>query len=112
MAGYFVNDLLDKARCRPKLTLPGASMCSQPRNSTSRRGGNDSDRPHHSRWTDQRGLAAMTLAAHASGLATMTLASTATSVRSQAAQSGQAKLDDPTIVAIFDAANTWDIETG
>jgi putative membrane protein len=27
-----------------------------------------------------------------------------------AAQS--AKLDDPTIVAIFDAANTWDIETG
>lgn len=24
----------------------------------------------------------------------------------------QAKLDDPTIVAIFDAANTWDIETG
>ena len=22
------------------------------------------------------------------------------------------KLDDPTIVAIFDAANTWDIETG
>jgi putative membrane protein len=23
-----------------------------------------------------------------------------------------AKLDDPTIVAIFDAANTWDIETG
>jgi putative membrane protein len=31
-----------------------------------------------------------------------------------AAQSGGggAKLDDPTIVAIFDAANTWDIETG
>ena len=24
----------------------------------------------------------------------------------------QAKLDDPTIVAIFDAANTWDLETG
>ena len=24
----------------------------------------------------------------------------------------QAKLDDPTIVAIFDAANTWDVETG
>src|SRR5262245_45106064 len=23
-----------------------------------------------------------------------------------------AKLDDPTIIAIFDAANTWDIETG
>ena len=45
-------------------------------------------------------------------LATLTLASTAASARSQAAQSGQAKLDDPTIVAIFDAANTWDIETG
>jgi putative membrane protein len=31
---------------------------------------------------------------------------------SQAAQAGKPKLDDPTIVAIFDAANTWDIETG
>jgi putative membrane protein len=30
----------------------------------------------------------------------------------QAAQAGAAKLNDPTIVAIFDAANTWDIETG
>ena len=28
------------------------------------------------------------------------------------AQGGQAKLDDATIVAIFDAANTYDIETG
>ncbi|HKN57407.1 MAG TPA: DUF4142 domain-containing protein [Gemmatimonadaceae bacterium] len=28
------------------------------------------------------------------------------------AQQGQAKLDDATIVAIFDAANTFDIETG
>ena len=27
-------------------------------------------------------------------------------------QEGAAKLDDPTIVAIFDAANTWDIQTG
>lgn len=27
-------------------------------------------------------------------------------------QSGDPKLDDPTIVAIFDIANTWDIETG
>ena len=45
-------------------------------------------------------------------LAATTLASTATTARSQAAQSGQGKLDDPTIVAIFDAANTWDIETG
>ena len=29
-----------------------------------------------------------------------------------AAQAGAAALDDPTIVAIFDAANTWDISTG
>src|SRR3954464_462566 len=29
-------------------------------------------------------------------------------IRAQSA----AKLDDPTIVAIFDAANSWDIETG
>ena len=28
------------------------------------------------------------------------------------ARAQSAKLDDPTIVAIFDAANTWDIETG
>lgn len=28
------------------------------------------------------------------------------------AQSKPGKLDDPTIVAIFDAANTWDIQTG
>jgi putative membrane protein len=28
------------------------------------------------------------------------------------AQNKAAKLDDPTIVAIFDAANTWDIQTG
>ena len=34
----------------------------------------------------------------------------APSAHAQAAKS--AKLDDPTIVAIFDAANTWDIETG
>ena len=31
-------------------------------------------------------------------------------VRAVAAQA--AKLDDPTIIAIFDAANTWDMETG
>jgi putative membrane protein len=30
----------------------------------------------------------------------------------RAARSPAATLDDPTIVAIFDAANTWDIETG
>jgi putative membrane protein len=29
-----------------------------------------------------------------------------------AAAAQAAKLDDPTIIAIFDAANTWDIETG
>jgi putative membrane protein len=40
-------------------------------------------------------------------------AATAFSVASPlAAQAAPAKLDDPTIVAIFDAANTWDIETG
>ena len=31
---------------------------------------------------------------------------------SSSSATAQAKLDDPTIVAIFDAANTWDIETG
>ena len=31
-------------------------------------------------------------------------------LRATAAQA--AKLDDPTIIAIFDAANTWDVETG
>jgi len=40
---------------------------------------------------------------------TLSIASVASA---QAAQAGAAKLDDPTIVAIFDAANTWDIETG
>lgn len=30
----------------------------------------------------------------------------------QATQAGKPTLNDPTIVAIFDAANTWDIETG
>lgn len=33
-------------------------------------------------------------------------------MQAQATQAGTAKLNDPTIVAIFDAANTWDIETG
>ena len=32
--------------------------------------------------------------------------------QAQAQQAGNAKLNDPTIVAIFDAANTWDIQTG
>ena len=30
----------------------------------------------------------------------------------QAQQAGNTTLNDPTIVAIFDAANTWDIQTG
>jgi putative membrane protein len=50
-------------------------------------------------------------ARNAALLAAITLASVTASARSQAAQSAP-KLDDPTIVAIFDAANTWDIETG
>src|SRR5689334_1030480 len=33
-------------------------------------------------------------------------------VRTAAPTQPVAALDDPTIVAIFDAANTWDIETG
>ena len=40
-------------------------------------------------------------------------AASAPAVRAQGSQSGQgSKLDDATIVAIFDAANTADIETG
>lgn len=34
------------------------------------------------------------------------------SLAAQAAKSAAPPLDDPTIVAIFDAANSWDIETG
>jgi len=41
------------------------------------------------------------------------LASTPSLAHAQATQAGAAaKLDDPTIVAIFDAANQWDIQTG
>jgi putative membrane protein len=40
------------------------------------------------------------------------LAGSLASPASSRAQSAAAKLDDPTIVAIFDAANTYDIETG
>ena len=50
-------------------------------------------------------------ARNAALLAAIALASVTTTARSQAAQSSP-KLNDPTIVAIFDAANTWDIETG
>jgi putative membrane protein len=35
-----------------------------------------------------------------------------TSARAEVSVEATAKLDDPTIVAIFDAANTYDIETG
>src|SRR5512142_3167873 len=44
----------------------------------------------------------------AAALAAATTFSATTVASAQAA----AKLDDPTIVAIFDAANTWDIQTG
>lgn len=37
---------------------------------------------------------------------------TASTLLTSLAHGQSAKLDDPTIVAIFDAANTWDIETG
>jgi putative membrane protein len=42
------------------------------------------------------------------------LAAVATAVLAiaPAARAQAAKLDDPTIIAIFDAANTWDMETG
>ena len=43
----------------------------------------------------------------ASALVMLGVASPARSLAAQAA-----KLDDPTIIAIFDAANTWDMETG
>ncbi len=36
----------------------------------------------------------------------------ASAPRAVVAQGAAAKIDDPTIVAIFDAANTWDVETG
>lgn len=41
---------------------------------------------------------------------TQTSAQTSTQTSTQS--SAAAKVDDPTIVAIFDAANTWDVETG
>lgn len=39
-------------------------------------------------------------------------AATTFSATTVASAQAAAKLDDPTIVAIFDAANTWDIQTG
>jgi putative membrane protein len=44
--------------------------------------------------------------------AALVLASATFTVARPVAAQQAAKLDDPTIVAIFDAANTWDIETG
>jgi putative membrane protein len=55
----------------------------------------------------------MRIASRISAVAVATLLSVAPRLEAQS-QAGKpaAKLDDPTIVAIFDAANTWDIETG
>jgi putative membrane protein len=49
----------------------------------------------------------VTYLAGAIALSVLTLAPSAASARAT-----RAAIDDPTIVAIFDAANTWDIETG
>jgi putative membrane protein len=49
----------------------------------------------------------VTYLAGAIALSVLTLAPSAANARST-----RAAIDDPTIVAIFDAANTWDIETG
>lgn len=48
----------------------------------------------------------------ATAAAVALLSSAPSLARAQATQAGAAKLDDPTIVAIFDAANTWDVQTG
>ena len=47
-----------------------------------------------------------------SSLVTTALAALALFAPVHVAAAQAAKLDDPTIIAIFDAANTWDIETG
>src|SRR6185369_9984738 len=54
------------------------------------------------------------VARHAAFVAAIAVAgATIASVRaSSLGATPRAALDDPTIVAIFDAANTWDIETG
>lgn len=49
---------------------------------------------------------------HALHVVAASYAAIALLVVPRVAHSQSAKLDDPTIVAIFDAANTWDIETG
>jgi putative membrane protein len=52
-------------------------------------------------------IAVTALTAGLAGLSVISLATPA-----QSAPNSDPKLNDPTIVAIFDAANTWDIETG
>ena len=55
----------------------------------------------------------MKLPHHRAGfLATIALAAFVVLAPLHAANAQAAKLDDPTIIAIFDAANTWDMETG
>ena len=55
----------------------------------------------------------MKLAHHSARfLAAATIAGLIALAPVQTAAAQAAKLDDPTIIAIFDAANTWDIETG
>jgi putative membrane protein len=59
-------------------------------------------------WARGRGAIAASVAA-----AALVAASMVPRVASAQTQAGKtAALDDPTIVAIFDAANTWDIATG
>ncbi|GAC1650001.1 MAG: DUF4142 domain-containing protein [Gemmatimonadaceae bacterium] len=59
-------------------------------------------------------MSKISLALGATALITTFVASAeSASAQAQPAASGSAaKMDDPTIVAIFDAANTWDMETG
>jgi putative membrane protein len=57
-------------------------------------------------------VAATVVVAAASSHAQSRPASPTPSTPAVAAAAVQAALDDPTIVAIFDAANTWDMETG
>jgi len=61
------------------------------------------------RYQGRFSLALLSLSSAVALLATPCAAQSAASSR---AKTGQAALDDPTIVAIFDAANTADIETG
>ena len=52
------------------------------------------------------------IAGFAAAAALIVLPATVRAQSQAGAAKSAAKLDDPTIVAIFDAANTWDIETG